>query len=424
MNPRTYIREDIHAYPSPDPALNEAFLPSQGIPDYFRAGQDMQFLYDDEGDLYQDRYQQRNSNGIGFEGIGSPPNSQFGSPPDNVLFQSPADRVRPSALNAPLPASYDPTIPPHIAKFGPFGQSVPDKFGLRSLTNSVPSQNIGSPPSRDPPTQVGIKTSNLKNATNLGTSPAQATNSIGERMMHSQRVMRPKMMSASVPVHDWTDDGLGIEPDLLPSGLHEDVLTPQERMRRLSRPDQDVVSNSRDASEGLAIPRRQSNQFGSPPASGSPSRFRAIFEEQQREKSNSVSGHVGSPLRESWLADGASTISARPVQISGITQAMNRIELNRSDSMESNGPRISGLRAGYARFDRQISSPGLTSRRIDEEGEGAFFPMDDESTRRANPAWIENQNANSRKVSDESNSTQTRGGPSMQGNRTIFGFQS
>lgn len=410
----------MHAYPPADPVLNEPFLPAQGIPDYFRSGQDMQFLYEDEPDLYPDRYQHRNGNGNGFEGIASPPTSQFGSPPDNMPFQSPAERVRRSALDAPLPASYDPTIPPHIAKYGPFGQSVPDKFGLRSPASSVLSQKIGSPPSRDPAAPSPMPSSNLKATTTLGVSPAQTGHSIGERIMHSQRVSRPKMMSASVPVHDW-DDGLGIEPDLLPSGLHEDVLTPQERMRRLSKADQETSSSLRDRPEGLAIPQRQSSTFGSPPTAGSPSRFRAIFEEQQREKSNSVSGHVGSPLRESWMADGGSTISARPVQISGITQAMNRMELNRTDSTESTGPRmggLGGLRAGYARFDRQISSPGLTSKRIDEEGEGAFFLMDDESTR-ANPAWIDNYTTNSRKVSTEGNNTPNRGG----GDRPIFGFQ-
>jgi len=420
MNPRNYGRDEIQPYPQADPVLNEPLLPTQGIPDYFRNGQDMQFLYDDDQDLYQDRYQHRNGNG--FEGVVSPPTSQFGSPPENMSFQPTTDRVRPSALNAPLPASYDPTIPPHIAKYGPFGQSVPDKFGFRSPTNSVLSQKIGSPLFRDTSASGSTQAANLKTTTTLGAPAAQAGNSIGERIMHSQRSTKSKMMSASVPVHDW-NDGLGIEPDLLPSGLHEDVLTPQERMRRLSKADQETSGSLRDRSDGLAIPRRQSNTLGSSPTAGSPSRFRAIFEEQQREKSNSISGQVGSPLRESWMVDGGSNLSARPVQISGITQAMNRLELNRSDSTESNGPKLGGLRGGYARFDRQISSPGLTSKRIEEEGEGAFFPMDDESTRRANPAWIDGQNTNSRRTLEESNNTPGRSGPSNRGNRPIFGFQ-
>lgn len=247
--------------------------------------------------------------------------------------------------------------------------------------------------------------------------------------MHSARnapKSRPPM-SASVPVNDHFEDRFGVDNDLpfLPSDLHEEVLTPGEKMRRLSRPDrpdrpdQEISGSLKDRSEGLAIPRRSSNVVGSPPAAGSPSRFRAIFEEQQREKTSNV-GVVGSPLRELWMLDGNSTISNRQsMQMSGISQAMARMELNRTDSTESNGLRSSGLRGGYA---RQISSPGLSSKRIDEEGEPAFFAMDDESTRRANPSWYDGQSTSSRKLSDESN-PQNRGVGIKTGVRPVFGYQ-
>lgn len=223
-------------------------------------------------------------------------------------------------------------------------------------------------------------------------------------------------MSASVPVHDHFEDRFGVDNDLpfLPSDLHEEVLTPGEKMRRLSRPDrseQDISGSFKDIAEGLAIPRRSSNVVGSPPAAGSPSRFRAIFEEQQREKTSNV-GVVGSPLRESWMLDGNSTISHRQsVQMSGISQAMARVELGRTESTESNGLRTNGLRGGYA---RQVSSPGLSSKRIDEEGEPTFFAMDDESTRRANPSWYDGQ---------KESSSQNRGVAIKNGHRPVFGYQ-
>lgn len=305
---------------------------------------------------------------------------------------------------------------------------MPDKFGLGSPPNPTLPQKNSNPPAKESLARGAPQSSNF-NTTPLGASPAQAETSIGQRIMHSARnapKSRPPM-SASVPVNDHFEDRFGVDNDLpfLPSDLHEEVLTPGEKMRRLSRPDrpdrpdQEISGSLKDRSEGLAIPRRSSNVVGSPPAAGSPSRFRAIFEEQQREKTSNV-GVVGSPLRELWMLDGNSTISNRQsMQMSGISQAMARMELNRTDSTESNGLRSSGLRGGYA---RQISSPGLSSKRIDEEGEPAFFAMDDESTRRANPSWYDGQSTSSRKLSDESN-PQNRGVGIKTGVRPVFGYQ-
>jgi len=412
-------RDDSSPYTHNDSALTEPFQGPPGNPAYFP---DIPFL-EDEYDTNPDRMTSTwNTNGRTYEQapIGSPPTSQFGSPPNDNL--SPRGKW-PSALNAPLPASYNNSVP-HYAKFGPFGSSVPDKFGLGSPPNSTNSQKFANPPIRDATPRGPTQPSTLS-TTPLGASPAQAETSIGERIMHSARHLpksRPPM-SASVPVQDHFEDRYGVDNDLpfLPSDLHEEVLTPGEKMRRLSRPDrqdQDMNGSFKDRSEGLAIPRRSSNVVGSPPAAGSPSRFRAIFEEQQREKTSNV-GVVGSPLRETWMLDGNSTISERQsMQMSGISQAMARIELNRTESTESNSLRSTGLRAGYA---RQVSSPGLTSKRIDEDGEPAFFAMDDESTRRAIPSWND-QNSSSRKVLDENN-PQDRGVGIKNGNRPVFGYQ-
>lgn len=403
-------QDDLSPFPHHDPALQEPFLgPPPPNPGFFP---DIPFL-DDDYDPNPEKANIWTSNTRGYEApIGSPPTSQFGSPPNDAF--SPAKKW-PSALNAPLPASYNNSLP-NYAKFGPLGASVPDKFGLGSPANSSSSQKLGSPPSREPATRGLTQPPTLKTPP-LGASPAHAESSIGERIMHSQRnVPRSRFyhMSSSVPVHELDATFSNFEADLsfVPSDLHDEVLTPGEKIQRLSsKSDQDPIGSFRNRSEGLAIPRRPPNVVGSPPGAGSPSRFRALFEEQQKEKASNA-GVVGSPLRESWMLDGNSSISNRQaVPMSGISQAMARMELNRNDSSEANGLRPAGFRGSYA---RQISSPGLSSKRIDEEGEGAFFPMDDESKGRANPAWIENQSTSSARTSEE----QSRGSS----NRPTFGF--
>lgn len=363
------------------PTYGQDYFPNQAFP----------LMDGDEQDAFQDRYNQYPSNSALDSGLNSPPTSQFGSPPNDYLFpKSPVENLR-TALNAPLPQSFDANGISHIAKYGPLGQSVPDTFGLRSPASSSLSRQLGSPPD----SIVNVRNanlgsnlasnlgSNLKTTSPLGLSPQNAEESIGQRIMHSQRAIKTRGLSASVPranlTYEW-EEGLNVETDLLPNSLHDEVLTPQEKMRRMSRPDQDLTA--KDHAHGLAIPSGTSSKVGSPPA-GSPSRFSALWAEQREKKaaeSNGPSsfGHVGSPLRGSWMP---SEPSGPAVQISGISQAMARMQLNRADSGESNGPRAqsSGLRhasAPISRLDRGISSPGLSSKKIEEEVEGVFFPMD------------------------------------------------
>lgn len=418
-NSRFNNREQSFA--SPDQPLNEPFLSSQGDPYYFRQA-DMQFPLEDE-EPYGDRFTGYR-NGNVEHGIHSPPTSQFGSPPkDNHFPKSPVIPNMSSALDAPLPASFNANSPSYYQRFGPLGQSVPDKFGFQSPPSSVLSQKIGSPPSREPIARPSNLGTNVKTASPLAASPANAEVTTTERLMHSQRgATRPKMISASVPSYEW-DNGLAEDAFHLPSGIHEDVLTPSERMRRLSRPDQELSSSAKDRSEGLAIPRRSSGLVGSPPAAGSPSRFRAIFEEQQREKSMGAPAHIGSPLRESWMPNDTAPIGRPGPQMSGITQAMARVELSRTDSAESNSTRMAsaGLRGGIGRFDRTISSPGLPSQKINEENEAIFFPMDDENSKRAGPHWLDNQGSN---TGDKENDDSRRGLPFGKSPRPVFGFQS
>lgn len=198
-------------------------------------------------------------------------------------------------------------------------------------------------------------------------------------------------MSASVPNRDWLEAPTA-EVDLIPTDLHKDVLTPQEQARRLSKAEYELSGSLRDK-EGLAIPRRASNA-GAQTLVGSPSRFKAMFEEQKRDKETKMA--IGSPLREPWLSDDSARVGT---QIAGVTQAMSRVELNRAESTESNistnGVRIpsSSMRGGvFGRLDRTISSPGIRPQRIEEEVEGGLFEMDDESTKRYH--WSDNQSLN------------------------------
>lgn len=408
-----------------DPAFNEPFLGPQGaIPSYFGGAgpgmvQDIPFPLEDDSDVYPDRYSNHYSNGNGYDRpVGSPSTSQFGSPPNDLRLTA---QKWPSAKDAPLPPSYKNQVPNYAIK-GPFGSSVPDKFGLGSPTSSTISQPIGSPPTRDPQTQ-GPHNPTVK-STPLGVSPAQAADNIPRRTMHSDRLVQQAKvagMASSLPVRN-VDDDFGIGSSLLPSVVRDEVMTPEERRQNSSKSEQEPIGSWKDRSTGLAIPRRSSNVVGSPPTSSSPSRFQSIFEEQRRERSSNM-GTVGSPLRENWFPDGNSSISGRPgAQMSGISQAMARMELNRTDSTESNGQRSSGLRGGFSRIDRQISSPGITPKRIDEEGEGAFFgfEMDDDGTKRPQ-IWGETINGGSRKTSEETHPAQGRPIGIKSGIRPLFG---
>lgn len=377
-------RQEQTPYHNQDPTLVDPMLgpPNYGA-DYF-PNQAFPLIDTDEADGFPDRYNQYQTRSAFDSGLNSPPTSQFGSPPnDNPFPKSPVDNIR-TALNAPLPQSFDANGISHIAKYGPLGQSVPDKFGMRSPASSSLSRQLGSPPESIVNVRNANLGSNLRNAPSpLGLSPQNVEESIGQRIMHSQKSVKARGLSASVPRsnlgHEW-GEGFGLESDLLPNSLHDEVLTPQEKMRRFSRPDQEF--SPRDHTHALAIPSGTSSNVGSPPA-GSPSRFSALWAEQRERKAAETPGttgfgHVGSPLRGSWMPNESSPST----QISGISQAMARMQLNRADSGESNGARGqlgSGLRhssAPIGRFERGISSPGLSSKKIDEE-EGAFFPMDE-----------------------------------------------
>ena len=363
-------RPEPMPFSSADSAFNDRALPPFGG-DYFP---NQGFPLDtDDSDAFSDRYSQYPGERR-FDTVQSPPLSQYGSPPNDAqLPRSPVDNLR-TALNAPMPQSFDSNGISHIARYGPLGQSAPDKYGIKSPPSSSLSRQIGSPPETGPYRASGLG-SNLRNASPLAASP-QNEESISQRIMHSQKMTKPRMISASVPrstlYPDW-EDGFGNETDLLPNSLHDEVLTPQEKMRRMSRPDQDTT--------GMTIPSGTSSKVGSPPSGTSPSRFSHLWAEQREKKAVeqpvSTLGQVGSPLRESWLP-AESTSSQRGPQVSAISQQMARMQFGRTEPTESVAMRPPAARHASNTISRVISSPGLQPRRIDEEGEGVFFPMDDD----------------------------------------------
>lgn len=318
--------------------------------------------------------------------------SKYGSPPDeNRHTMSPIGRT---ALDAPLPASFDSQGISYMARHGPVAASVPSKFGF-DLSPS-PSHRPGVTPDvlrslHD--TAFGVDS---RKPANLGSSPtvSHAEESSNSRVMHSQRVPRSNMLSASLPrpalVDDW--DNFAVEEEYLPPSLHDDVLTPQERMRRLSRNDQD-----RDLGLGMT----GSTKVGSPLAS-SPSRFGALFAKQRQKKeeeAQSAFGPVGSPLRESALSMRSSPnvrpIGSRPSSgdISPFVASPNRQPssmsmISQQLSSTSLHPSSARHNTTSSRLDRAVSSPVSTSR-IDEEEQGdlVFSMEEEESNKRTSASW-------------------------------------
>ncbi|KAL8735599.1 MAG: hypothetical protein Q9166_000768 [cf. Caloplaca sp. 2 TL-2023] len=360
------------------------------------------------------------------------PDFKYGSPRDAL---SPGGHL--STLDAPMPASFDSQGISYIARHGPVAASVPSKFGLESPPSSLPKK-------------AGLPTSTLRNlhntafgqdprsnTSNLGSSPlGSGDEGYGRRIMHSDRMARPTTISASVPrarVGDEWDDGIifGGEEDFLPTSLHE-LLTPQEKMRRSSRTDQDERP-SRESLSGLGTPADSSSQVGSP-SHGSPSRFSAFFTKQKRDEQNnqnastSAFGHVGSPLRNASMPIGRCSslraasnptrsgdvspyLSSPPRQssMSMISQQLARTRVSSKtdgglyESSSSTGLHPNSARtqiqpsSSTARLDRVTSSSSVNNHRIEEEqGDGVFSMEEEDETQRkrhcAN-AWNYEQNA-------------------------------
>ncbi|CAF9917709.1 MAG: hypothetical protein HETSPECPRED_003569 [Heterodermia speciosa] len=356
-------------------------------------------------------------------GYASHSGSAYGSPrEDNRLPLSPVAHL--SALDAPMPASFDSQGISYMARHGPVAASVPSKFGIESPPSSLPRKAVLPSDTVRNVSESAYGRDARSRASNMGSSPlGSGDEGLGQRIMHSQRVAKAKMLSASLPRvranDEWDDQFLfGGEEDFLPTSLHE-LLTPQEKMRRLSRTDHDAGSHRENLS-GIGSPAEASSKFGSPNGA-SPSRYNALFARQKREEEGnnmltSAFGHVGSPLRNHSLQPGTSpglratsnpAISGdvsphfasppRHSSMSALSQQLSHTRLASRTDNPSNEP-TNGLHPGSAlhhnqsngRLDRVVSSSSIGTSRIDEEQGDCVFRMEEEEenhNKRLSSGW-------------------------------------
>ncbi|KAL4959967.1 putative spindle poison sensitivity protein Scp3 [Aspergillus stella-maris] len=323
-------------------------------------------------------------------GLVSEAGSKYGSPPEELRYPMSPNHNYLTALDAPLPASFDSQGISHAARYGPVAASVPSRFGLE--LSSPPAQRVNPPRNlRDPSFGLGEK---KPSSSFIGSSPPGLfEDGLGSRLLHSQRPVKPRMLSASVPrpnaLDDWEDSNFPMEEDYLPMNLHDDVLTPQEKLRRLSRTDNELSSSHRDLS-GLGMSASSFSKVNSPLAS-SPSRFGALFAKQRQQKKEEEAygslTHLGSPLRESALHFGGSP-SLGPIGSPPRTSSASMISQQLSGlSLHPSSARHTPSTPASSRLDRTVSSPVSTSK-IDEEqelGEGDLvFSMEEEENSKRN----------------------------------------
>ncbi|KAI9735873.1 MAG: putative E3 ubiquitin-protein ligase makorin-2 [Cirrosporium novae-zelandiae] len=343
--------------------------------------------------------------------------SMYGSPTEDNLFPKSPRGPLTIAQDAPFPASFDSHGVSRIWREGPIAQSMPSKFGMFPSSVSQKSP-FGSDAIKNlHESAFGVES---KNRSALGSSPfTEADDALAQKVFHAKRFQRLDHISSSVPrsslsrfaLSDDEHNGRNspLEEDLVPSDLHDEVLTPQERMRRFSRNGQDV---GRDDVSGYGSPVGSFGKVGSP-ISSSPSRFAPLFARQQQkrqeENTNTPSpfGHIGSPLRNSSLnfglipamtstarstSDDASSLhfskSPRQSAQSMLSQQLHQARLGgRSESSEnSNGARPGVNRHpsnASSRLDRTISSSSITGGRQDEEQSDMLFSMDQEEGAKA-----------------------------------------
>ena len=376
----------------------------------------------------------------------TPPTSAYGSPGHDDRFgygglspnaNATASRGL-SVLDAPLPASFDSNglsaYAHHAVGKGALASSVPAKFGLDSPLGSV---GVSSEALKN--LQASAFADDTRDRFNgNGSSPPTYPSEeyFGKRAMHSQRNVKPKVMSSSLPKavdQDWNAE-FTFEEDYLPEAL-KDLMTPQEKARRGSRnADEEgrpILHSGAGTPINTGTPINEVGSKWGSPSNASPSRWGPLFQRHQQEKEEEKSsrasafGHVGSPLRNSSLHPGASP-SSRPIArpslsgdsspymaspprqstMSGISQQLQRTRLSRAESTGSD----SGLHPSRATSnpigsgprtvaERQISSSsiggsGRFTTPIDEEQSDFVFKMDgmdDEekkSEKRNSGGWV------------------------------------
>jgi hypothetical protein len=344
--------------------------------------------------------------------------SKYGSPRDDdsrYLGLSPVNGL--SVMDAPLPASFDSNGISNAARFpaAPWPSSVPSKFGLESSSPSLKD-------SRTSETLKLLHTSAFGSSEHLLTPTASSPPSssqygngteeyFGKRTMHSSRQSRPKMMSSSLPKNvdrDWQpefafdDDNDNLPENYVPENL-QDLLTPAEKARRGSIRADDNVSI-----DGIT-------KYGSPIGT-SPNRWGPVFPKDDelsrssRATAASVFGHVGSPLRNSILAQEKGDISGlgRPPAMRTGSDSMSMLsqQLQRSRLDEPQGGSSPLLHPVSARsasgpigkdrhMERHVSSGSISSSMagtgrfttpIDEEDSAFVFNMEEEDDSALNRA--------------------------------------
>ncbi|KAF2201213.1 hypothetical protein GQ43DRAFT_480912 [Delitschia confertaspora ATCC 74209] len=348
----------------------------------------------------------------------SHPGSNFGSPPNEggYLPTSPVQKGL-SVMDAPLPASFDSQGISHVARYGPMAASVPSRFGLGSSPPSSYQDTYDSPALRNLRDSAFADDPRTRNMTLASSPPDSIEQPVGRRILHSELRRSKPMLSASLgarpPISaadsDWEDENFQFEEDLVPDALN-DLLTPQEKMRRFSR-DQGASPNN----SGL--------RMGSPPsvAMGSPSRFQSLWAKPRSTDSGlesgslpgaSAFGHVGSPLRNSILNGGIPSVRAmnrstpgdmspfvssppRQASMSMISQQLQRTRLSSRASEEgvpqhpgiarvASGSSVGSSSGGRLGIDRAVSSSSIGRERIEEE-QGLFSMEEEEEMGIAKP---------------------------------------
>lgn len=248
---------------------------------------------------------------------------------------------------------------------------MPSKFGFES----------SSPSSKDARTSDTLKLLHTsafgsEHLTPAASSPPNYSNGVdeyfGRRAMHSSRFSRPSLLSNSVPKtssvdRDWTpdfafdEDSDNLPENYVPENL-QDLLTPAEKARRGS-----IRADDNASMDGLS-------RYGGSPIGTSPSRWAPVFASKDDELSRSARGaasafgHVGSPLRNSVLAqeraeDGG---SPRPVNArapGSDSMSMLSQQLRSSSILDDGGPdnSPSRLHPGSARSPPSASSGSIGS---------------------------------------------------------------
>ena len=349
----------------------------------------------------------------------SDPDSKYGSPREESRFTSFSPNGRLSVLDAPLPASFDSQGVSWARQHGHIAASLPSKFSLleSSPPGSLPKKNhipLDSIRNLQAPSFTGRDSRQRRE--DLGSSPlGSGDEGFGQRLMHSRRIPKAKMLSTSMPRVDLPVDDSdsdfhfsGGEEDYIPTSLHDQIFTRDEQQqRRNSRTEQDR-RGVRESLSGIVTPA-DSSKVGSPNP-GSPSRYGGLFARQQQEQnanlasSPSAFGHVGSPLRNSSLHSGISpstrpsiagdispsfpSLSSPPRQssMSALSQQLSRTRLSSNPSIPNDtSPSNKGLyptrhsSAPTNNLNRavSISSIGRNTDRIEEENDTVFSMEED-----------------------------------------------